>query len=161
MIAELRQYKEKKVKVGNIEINFAEAGKGVPLLFIHGWTNNWWGWIPVALRLKKYFRVIMIDLPGYGDSGRLKSYSLKIEAEYIRLFLEALKIDKAIMIGHSMGTYVVSKFVSLFPEKINKVILIGAVFRGENKKIRLSITNKFFETVQGHKKNRIIGKKCG
>jgi pimeloyl-ACP methyl ester carboxylesterase len=152
MIAELKHYKEKKVRVGNIEINYAEAGKGKPMVFIHGWTNNWWGWIPLAEILKTKYRVILMDLPGYGESGQLKRYSLKIEAKYIKLFLEKLKIDKATIVGHSMGTYVVSRFLSLYPEKINKAILIGTVFRKGNKNMRLKITRKFFETVNGHNK---------
>ncbi|MGI5840900.1 MAG: alpha/beta fold hydrolase [Patescibacteria group bacterium] len=141
---------EKKVKVGDIFINYAEAGEGKVIILIHGWTNNWTGLIPVASHLLPNYRVIIVDLPGYGESGRLKNYSVMTMASHLKGLIDGLKLRRVSLAGHSMGTFVVSKFLEMYPESIEKLILIGPVFRKNNKVRTLKATERFFSLADKH-----------
>lgn len=144
----IKTFQTKKIKVGEIEINYAEAGRGKTLILVHGWTNNWTGFIPIGLKLKDKYKVIILDLPGYGDSGRLPKYDFDIQANYLKMFLEKLKIIKPMLIGHSMGTYVVSTLYSKYPNIAENIILIAPVFRHNNKTKRLKMAEWLFKAAK-------------
>lgn len=137
-------------------INYAEGGKGKPIILIHGWTNNWTGMVPVAKNLLPGYRVIIVDLPGYGDSSRLKNYSAELMAKYLCKFTENLGLDKVSLAGHSMGTFIVSQFLKMYPDKVNKVILIGPVFRKNNKTRTLRATRGLFSLADRHNRMKSI-----
>lgn len=141
------KFSEKKVKINNIEINWGEAGRGKPVVMVHGWTNNWTGFIPMAMELKKKYKVLMVDLPGYGDSGRLKKYTLEIQAEYLKNWLIKLKVGKVVMVGHSMGTFVAAKFCQSYPEMVEKLVLIGAVFKSGKRGRMMKLSKRLFEII--------------
>ncbi|HPJ17464.1 MAG TPA: alpha/beta hydrolase [Candidatus Woesebacteria bacterium] len=141
----LKTFKTKKVKIDDIEINYAEAGKGKCVVLVHGWTNNWIGMIPLGLELYKNYRVIIPDLPGYGDSGRLENYSFEIQADYLKKFLEKIKVKKPVIAAHSMGAYIISKLYSKYPVFADKLVLIGAMFNKNNKTKGLKIQNLIFK----------------
>jgi pimeloyl-ACP methyl ester carboxylesterase len=140
-------FAEKKIKLGRIGINYVEAGKGKPIVMIHGWTNNWIGMVPLANFLKDKYRVIIIDLPGYGDSDRLKKYNCSIEARYVKSFVDRLKLKEMSLLGHSMGTFVVAKFVKKYPRRADRIIMIGAVLRKEGRQLLAMLMQHFFELV--------------
>jgi len=140
-------FEEKKVKVGKIWINYVEKGRGKTIVLIHGWNNNWIGFVPVAKFLVKKYRVIIPDLPGYGDSGRLKKYNCKIEAFYLKKFVDKLKIKRPMLAGHSMGTLVLGMFCKRYPIRAGKIILIGSVFRKKNDSTKTKLWTNFFEFV--------------
>ncbi len=137
-----------KIKIGKIKINYAEAGQGKPMVLVHGWTNNWVGFIPIGVLLQKKYRVIIVDLPGYGDSDLLPKYNFEIQAKYLYEFIKALKLEKPILIGHSMGTYIVSKLYSLYPDLAENIILLSPMFRHNNKTARLKVTEWFFRVTK-------------
>lgn len=140
--------KEKKVKVEDIQINYAEAGSGKTIICIHGWTNNWRGFVPMSQYLVKKFRIMAIDLPGFGDSGRLPNYDLEIEAGYVKKFMDTLKIEKPIIVGHSMGAYVASKFYNMYPDTAEKIVLISPMFKKKNKERMMRLVEIFYRTVR-------------
>lgn len=117
----------KKVQIGSIEVNYYQTGQGQPLILLHGWTNNWQGWEQIIDSLKKDFKIYALDFPGYGDSGDLPSYSLKIEADYVAKFITKLNLKtKPVVIGTSFGSAVVATFARTYPELASKIILIGS-----------------------------------
>ncbi|MFA6250265.1 MAG: alpha/beta hydrolase [Candidatus Shapirobacteria bacterium] len=157
-------FSEKKVKINDIYMNYAEAGRGDPIVLIHGWTNNWIGFVPVAKELLEKYRVILVDLPGYGGSDRLEKYSMEIEAGYVKLFLEKLDIENCTLVGHSMGGYVVAKCYQNFPNSMARIVLVGGVFKKNNKERTLKISHKLYSLAKRHEKirdlmNRIIKRK--
>jgi pimeloyl-ACP methyl ester carboxylesterase len=95
----------------NGKIYFEEYGKGNPLILIHGYTesaNIWNGYIE---SLSEKFRLILVDLPGHGNSSMLDSiHTMELMADSVKAVLDYLNIDKTIMIGHSMGGYVTLAF---------------------------------------------------
>ena len=140
----VNMFRSIKVKIGETEVNVMEAGKGErSMVMVHGWTNNWVGLRPIAKILAKKFRVILVDLPGWGDSDRLKKYDLATEAKYLRKIIKKLNLKKPWLLGHSMGTYVVAKSYCDKPESVSGLILVGPVMRGRGRRV----VKKFFSGI--------------
>src|SRR3972149_9618178 len=93
--------KTKRYKVKDIYINVAETGDGDPLIFIHGWSNSWIGWTLLANELSPYYKLYLIDLPGFGDSDSLPRYSLEIVNRYLSEFIDKYVPSPRAIIGAS------------------------------------------------------------
>ncbi|MFA5895273.1 MAG: alpha/beta hydrolase [Candidatus Shapirobacteria bacterium] len=144
-------FKEGEVKVGDVSMHYATSGKGRPLLFVHGWTNNWKGYIPMAQYLYKDYQFIGVDLPGFGDSDRLDSYNLKSQADYLAGFINEMKIKKPVVVGHSMGAYVVSTFYSRHPNVASHIILIAPMFLKNNKTAMVKVMGVMYRLLRKSK----------
>src|SRR3989344_2324839 len=122
------EIKTKKYKVGDIYLNVAEAGQGGPLVFIHGWSNSWIGWTLLANELSPYYKLYMVDLPGFGDSDSLPRYSLEIVNRYLSEFIDKYVPSPRAIIGASAGTFVAVHMVTT--NRYNtSLILIGTVLK--------------------------------
>ncbi len=122
----------KKYIVGGVHMNVAEAGKGKPLVFIHGWSNNWQGWTLLAQELAPRYSIFLLDLPGFGDSDRLAEYSIDIEADIVAQFIKQYVPEPEAIIGASLGTIIAAHALIRHPELSKRIILLGAVFRQLN-----------------------------
>lgn len=120
-------YKTKFVNLrNNITLSYADEGtenKGV-IVFIHGLASYMPAWKRNIPFLKKHFRCIPIDLPGYGKSSKGDyPVSMNFYADIIIQFLDKLGLKQVIVAGHSMGGHI-SIFTALkYPERISKLIL--------------------------------------
>lgn len=114
-------------KIGGVTVNFARTGKGRPLVFIHGWTNNWEGWIPNVKYLEKHFSLYLLDMPGFGHSSDLKSYSVQKTADIIARFIKKTIRKKVSLAAVSMGSFVAADLTLRYPHLIKNTILTGAV----------------------------------
>ncbi len=114
-------------KVRNINIAYIDEGTSSEVvLLIHGLGTNAKSWIKNIPALAKEFRVLAIDLPGYGksDKGYYK-YSMHWYAQVLTEFLTELGINKATFVGHSMGGQI-SLVTSLsYPERVKNLVLIS------------------------------------
>ncbi len=91
----------------NSGIFYTDQGKGFPVLLIHGFCETHEIWDSFSNRLSDNYRLICIDLPGFGRSKLLPNgFSLADVASKIIVLLEELKIEACISIGHSLGGYV-------------------------------------------------------
>lgn len=105
-------YQQKKVC-------YTDQGNGPALVLIHGFMESKFIWERFAASLQESFRVICIDLPGHGDTEwSAEVYPLNIQAECIQTVLNAAGVEKCVIIGHSMGGYVVLQFAQQYPEMI-------------------------------------------
>ena len=75
----LLKYNPEKIKVDGVEINYVKVGQGEPLVFVHGLSGNWEGWVPIIPYLEKNFCLYLLDLPGYGHSDGLDQYSISAQ----------------------------------------------------------------------------------
>jgi len=114
-------------KVRNINIAYIDEGKSDKvLLLIHGLGTSAKSWIKNIPTLSKEYRVIAVDLPGYGKSDKgFYKYSMSWNAQVLTEFLTELKIDKATFIGHSMGGQISLHAALNFPERVDKLVLIS------------------------------------
>jgi pimeloyl-ACP methyl ester carboxylesterase len=106
---------------------YRTAGSGPPVVLIHGMVNSSRHWEPVALRLAESHTVIAPDLIGHGDSaGPRGDYSIGAHATRIRDLLAVLGVERASMVGHSLGGGVAMQFFWQFPQRTERLALISS-----------------------------------
>ncbi len=114
--------------VQGTDIFYEITGDGLPLVFLHGLggTSNVWHAQRVAL--SKYFRVVTLDLPGSGRSGRAeRSYSMERWVEQLAGLAEAARLDKFVLVGHSMATVLAQKFAARHGSRLTALVLCGPI----------------------------------
>lgn len=124
----------KKYRVKDIQLNVAITGRGKPLVFVHGWSNNWFGWSRLAEELAPHYKLHLLDLPGFGDSDPLENYTLEILSDYLHEYVEKYAPDAVALVGGSMGTFLLVETMRKYRFK-TKVILISTVFKRNKVKI--------------------------
>ena len=103
------------------------AGSGPPVVLIHGMVNSSRHWESVALRLADSYTVIAPDLIGHGDSATPRGdYSLGAHAASIRDLLSAIGVDRATIVGHSLGGGVAMQFFYQFPQRTERLVLVSS-----------------------------------
>ncbi|MGY2083245.1 alpha/beta fold hydrolase [Blastococcus sp. SYSU DS0539] len=106
---------------------FIRAGDGPPLLLLHGIGNNCQTWAGVIDRLARTHTVIAPDLLGHGDSDKPRGdYSIAAYANGMRDLLTVLDIERATVVGHSLGGGIALQFAYQFPERCQRLALVGS-----------------------------------
>ncbi len=114
------------------DIYIGDAGKGFPLVLVHGFLGSSKIWEPQINFFKDHFRVITPDLPGFGKSNQKDSLnSIDSIANLLLEILEKKKINKFNLLGHSMGGMVVQEMVKKSADKISKLVCYSTGPRGE------------------------------
>ena len=126
-------------RVNGVGIHYQEAGdeQATPIILIHGFISSNLIWSHVLLPLaRKGFRVIAPDLPGYGYSDKPAEarYTIAEQARGVVAFMDRLGIKKAMIAGASYGGAIAATMALDFPDRVAKLILIGAVTNDEAKK---------------------------
>ena len=116
-----------KVNVNNVQLAYARRGKGIPLVLLHGFPLDHHLWDEVVPLLEDTFDVILPDLRGFGNSTMLDlPSSIDDYASDIASLLDHLNIQRAAVVGHSMGGYVALAFARLYPERLTGLGLISS-----------------------------------
>jgi len=114
------------------DIYIGDAGKGFPLVLVHGFLGSSKMWEPQINFFKDYFRVITPDLPGFGKSNKVKSLnSIESIANLLLEVLEKKKINKFNLLGHSMGGMIVQEMAKNSDNKISKLVCYSTGSIGE------------------------------
>ena len=108
------------------DIYAGDVGKGFPLVLVHGFLGSSIMWQPQIEHLKRYYRVITPDLPGFGKSKKIKPHNnINSMAKTVLNCLKEKQIEKFYLLGHSMGGMIVQEMAKLAGEKIIKLICYG------------------------------------
>lgn len=117
------------VTIDGLRIHYEECGSGPTLVLVHGlggssvidWGNS-------IVPLSKRFRVIALDLPGFGNSDKPEnlSYSIRMQEDILVKFLDTLNIRKSHLMGVSMGGWIVAKTALDHPERVERLILVDS-----------------------------------
>jgi pimeloyl-ACP methyl ester carboxylesterase len=115
----------KFIKISDYKIAYVDEGTSPnTLLFIHGLGSYLKAWERNIPELKKHFRCIALDLPGYGKSSKqIHSGEMSFYTDFLNKFITKLKIKNISLVGHSMGGQIAISFALKFPGQINKLIL--------------------------------------
>ncbi len=106
---------------------YEEAGSGTPLVLIRGLGSDLQAWALQVPALAKHFRVITYDNRGAGrTSAPDKPYSIAGMADDLAALLSELKIDRASVLGYSMGGMIAQEFALKYPNKLEKLILLAS-----------------------------------
>ena len=120
-------FEEWEIKLYGRRVVYRVAGQGPPVVLIHGMLNSSSHWRTVALRLAADHLVIAPDLIGHGDSAAVRGdYSLGAHAASIRDLLAAIGVDRASVVGHSLGGGVAMQFFYQFPQRVERLVLISS-----------------------------------
>lgn len=130
----------KSVNVGELNYKYLEGGTGDPLILIHGFGANKDNWTRVAEYLTPHFRVIALDLAGYGESSRNfdLDYTIIAQADRLHEFVEALGIKAFHLGGSSMGGAISGTYASKHKDQVKSLWLIapGNVLSSEESELR-------------------------
>ena len=122
--------------VNDIDMHYIRYGnkKGQTLVFLHGWGQNIEMMTPVANSFQEEYDIIVVDLPGHGESKEPTNVLLIDDfVECIKSLLDSLKIKKPILIGHSFGGKISLLYASKY--EVEKLILFGSPFKKEIEKL--------------------------
>jgi pimeloyl-ACP methyl ester carboxylesterase len=116
-----------EIELHGHQVVYRVAGDGPPVVLVHGMVNSSRHWSAVAERLAERHLVIAPDLIGHGDSATPRGdYSLGAHASVIRDLLAALGIERATMVGHSLGGGIAMVFFWQFPERVERLALVSS-----------------------------------
>lgn len=119
-------------------ISYLDVGKGEPLVFIHAFPTDQRLWNAQREGLKNHFRVITLDLWGFGQSSPVTGQAMTMTdyAQEVKQLLDQLNIQKAIIGGESMGGYVALAFLEQYPERVTGLILADTQAITDNEETR-------------------------
>src|SRR5437763_1748552 len=118
-------------RLGTNKIHYVTAGKGPQtLLFVHGWCCNASFWREQVPAFEHKARLILIDLPGHGQSDKPeRDYTIEFFAEAVRAVMVDAQVEKATLLGHSMGTPVICRVYAQAPEKVAALVAVDGILR--------------------------------
>jgi len=118
--------------VDGAKLHWSSAGSGKPtLILVHGWTcddSSWREQVPV---FSKRYRVITLDLPGHGQSGPPEDgkFSMTLFANAVESVRQEAKVEKAVLIGHSMGTSVIRQYARQYPQHVMAMVFVDGLLK--------------------------------
>ncbi|GAB4433684.1 MAG: alpha/beta hydrolase [Anaerolineae bacterium] len=135
-------------------IHYETYGRGRPVLLLHGWLGSWELWRDTIEVLGREYRTYALDFFGFGDSDvptaantsalptRLDAFTVPTYVEMVYQFMERLGIQRAPLIGHSMGGTVALSMAIRHPEKTAKVCVIGSPINGGSLNLLLKLSGR-------------------
>lgn len=120
-----------KTKVNEIEMYYEVQGEGTPLVLISGLGYPLWQWHLMVPFLEKHFQVITLDNRGAGKTDKPPGpYTASMLAKDTVELLDVLGIEKAVVMGHSMGGFIAQEIALEYPQRVNKLVLASTNFGG-------------------------------
>ncbi|WP_339697160.1 alpha/beta hydrolase [uncultured Marixanthomonas sp.] len=111
----------------NTPIYYSITGSGPAMVLLHGFLESSTMWDKYILSLSEKHTVITIDFPGHGKSGVVSdTHSMQLMAKVVKSALNELNIESATFVGHSMGGYVALAYTELFPDEVEKLVLLNS-----------------------------------
>jgi pimeloyl-ACP methyl ester carboxylesterase len=120
-------YRDRYVIVNGVRTRYWEAGKGrKTVLFLHGFSGAAEEWIYNIPAFETRFRVLAVDVPGQGMTGKPQaSYTHDYYSEFLLGFMDSMKVKTAHLVGHSMGGMIALHYALKYPAKAGKLVLIS------------------------------------
>jgi pimeloyl-ACP methyl ester carboxylesterase len=122
-----------EVRLHGHRVRFNIAGQGPPLVLIHGVAGRAAQWDQTMIQLADHHTVIAPDLLGHGESAKPRGdYSLGAFASGVRDLLIGLDIERATVVGHSLGGGIAMQFAYQFPERCHRLVLVSSGGLGQD-----------------------------
>jgi pimeloyl-ACP methyl ester carboxylesterase len=122
---------DRTATVNGVQLHYLVAGRGDPVLLLHGYAQNSHMWRPLMKELAKRHLVIAPDLRGFGDSARPASgYDKKTMAQDVHALAESLGITRAGVAGHDIGLMVAYAYAAQYPAEVDRLALMDAFIPG-------------------------------
>src|SRR5215475_11311174 len=140
--------KDHFAKLDAMRVHYQNYGEGKEaVVFIHGWSCSLKYWKANIPAFVNQSRVIAIDLPGHGESDKPQTtYSMDLFARAIDAVLTDAGVERATLIGHSMGTPVIRQFYRKYPNKTLALVIVDGNLRGFGSREQM---NQFVDPLRG------------
>jgi pimeloyl-ACP methyl ester carboxylesterase len=118
----------RSVLVDGSRVCYIDIGEGPPIVFVHGLAGCWQNWLENIPHFSRGHRVIAVDLPGFGRS-EMPRWAISIEGygRFVDAFLGEIGIERAIVVGNSMGGSIAAEIAISHPSRVEKLVLVDAV----------------------------------
>ena len=146
---------ERFLTAAGVALRVRDSGgvEGAPVfVLLHGYLENLEAWDEVAALLKKHARVISIDIPGHGLSEvKGEVHAMEMLAAVLKGVLDTLDVNRAFVVGHSMGGYVALEYLSHYPEGVAGLVLLHSTPNPDTEEKRRQRVREIEVIRSGHK----------
>src|SRR5215211_6161059 len=118
---------QKEITIYGQKIHYVEAGSGPNLILLHGLGGSSQVWQFNIGPLAEKYHVFVPDQIGFGKSDKpLVNYRIRTYVDFLDQFCKQLKIDRATLVGNSMGGWIAAIFAATYPDRVDKLVLADA-----------------------------------
>jgi len=123
-------HKTEFIRVNGVKLHYLDwGGKGKTILFLHGLGDNPHIFDDLAPKFRNQFRVLGLTRRGHGQSEKPETgYDTATLVEDIRQFLDALKIERVVLVGHSIAGDELTRFAGVYPDRVIKLVYLDAAY---------------------------------
>jgi pimeloyl-ACP methyl ester carboxylesterase len=117
---------------GRVTLDAVETGDpaGTPIVLLHGITDSWRSFELALAELPEHVRAVAVSQRGHGDSERPPTgYRTRDLGDDVAGILDALELESAVVVGHSMGSIVARRFAADYPDRVQRLVLVGSFAR--------------------------------
>ncbi|MEI6043920.1 MAG: alpha/beta fold hydrolase [Chloroflexota bacterium] len=127
-----------KASLNGIEMFWMEEGRGTPLVLLHGFPLSCAMWGPQLVHFSRNYRVIAPDLRGFGKTSLQPDQisTMELIADDIVALLDHLKLERAVIVGLSMGGYIALALYRKYPERVQALVLCDTKAEADNEEAR-------------------------
>ena len=144
---------EREQVIDDLRFSYYEGGpQDAPtVLLVHGFAADKNSWLWFARPLTERYRVIVVDLPGFGESSSPHgSYDVGTQAERLASFIDALALRRVHLLGHSMGGHIAALYAARYPERLASLALMA------NAGVQAPQPSGFMQRLQRNESNPLL-----
>src|SRR5689334_510124 len=117
----------KEITVFGQKIHYVEAGSGPTVILLHGLGGSTQAWMFNIAPLAEKYHVVVPDQIGFGKSDKpMVNYRIRTYVDFLDQFCKQLKIERASLVGSSMGGWIAAIFTATFPDRVDKLVMVDA-----------------------------------
>ena len=117
--------------VDGVQIHYLVAGKGDPVVLLHGYAQTSHMWLPLIAKLEKNHTVIAPDLRGFGQSATpADGYTKAVMAQDVHALVTSLGYKRVGIAGHDIGLMVAYAYAAQYPSEVDRIVLLDAFLPG-------------------------------
>jgi pimeloyl-ACP methyl ester carboxylesterase len=133
-------------------VHYEAQGRGRPVVLLHGWLESWFPWMGTMGALGRHYKTYALDFWGFGESGSQGgTFTVQDFVEMVDQFMERLGIDRAPIIGHSMGGTVLLCLALEHPSRVERVAVVGSPIVGDGLALFLRLAARRFLASMAYK----------
>jgi pimeloyl-ACP methyl ester carboxylesterase len=126
-----RQIEDRFANINGVRLHYLIAGKGDPVILMHGYAETSRMWRPLIVELEKSRTVIAPDLRGFGQSSKpTTGYDKKTMAQDVHALATSLGYRRATIVGHDIGLMVAYAYAAQYPAEVDRIVLMDAFLPG-------------------------------
>src|SRR6266851_3074817 len=119
------------IALDDVRLHYVTAGRGDPVVLLHGWPQTWYEWRKVIPALAERYTVIAPDMRGLGDSSKpATGYDKRTIADDIYQLVRQLGFERVLLVGHDWGGPVAYAYASAHPANVRKLVILDVGIPG-------------------------------